>query len=231
MTTTSTTINAAFLYLAAGADPAVDRVVRDGLIERSTIVAVPDAAAAGRVAAELERDGLDLVELYGGLGQRGAAAVIEATGGRVPVGVVGYDADGSGAAVATAATAATPPAATAAAAPAAAGASPDARVRHRAIVYEETGADPAGERVVSEHGGVRTTVVAVPDASRVAPIAAELVGEGAERVELCGGLGPVPAAGVVAAIGGRVPVGAVLFGAESLALVAAFQARFAATAS
>ncbi|ADB51119.1 DUF6506 family protein [Conexibacter woesei] len=197
---------AAFLYLAAGADPAVDRVVRDGQIERSTIVAVPDAETAGRVAAELERDGLDLIELYGGLGQRGAAAVVEATGGRVPVGYVGYDADGSGA-------------------------GPDAGVRHRVIVYEETGADPTGERVVSEHGGVRTTVVAVPDAERVPPIAAELVGEGAERVEICGGLGPVPAARTVAEIGGRVPVGAVLFGAESLQLVAAFQAGFAETAS
>lgn len=197
---------AAFLYLAAGADPAVDRVVRDGRVERSTIVAVPDAAAAGRVAAELERDGLDLIELYGGLGQQGAAAVLDATGGRVPVGYVGYDADGSGA-------------------------GPEAGVRHRAIVYEETGADPAGERVVSEHGGVRTTVVAVPDAERVPPIAAQLVDEGAERVEICGALGPLPAARTVAAVGGRVPVGAVLFGAESLQLVAAFQAGFDETAS
>lgn len=193
-------VRAAFLYRAEGADAAVDRVVRDGEIERSTIVAVPDGEAAARVVAELERgDGVDLVELYGGLGHRAAALVIEALGGRVPVGVVGYEGGGAGAA---------------------------ARVRSRAIVYEETNANPAGERVVAEHGHVRTTVVAVPSAERVPAAALALVDEGAEVIEICGGLGPVPAARTVAAIDGRVPVGAVLFGAESLQLVARYQARF-----
>jgi hypothetical protein len=57
------------------------------------VVPVPDAETAAAVAAELGHDGLDLIELYGGFGPRAAAAVLAATGGQVPVGVVGVEED------------------------------------------------------------------------------------------------------------------------------------------
>jgi hypothetical protein len=55
-------------------------------------------------------------------------------------------------------------------------------------------------------------------------VASELVAAGAERVELCGGMGPVPAA--AAALVVDVPVTTVLFGFESLPAAAAYRARF-----
>lgn len=188
----------AFIHLAPGADPAADRSVKESALDRTTFVPVPDAAAAVQVAAELVDGGVELIELYAGLGMPAAAAVIDTVDGRVPVGVVGYD---------------------------------DPRVatpRSTAVIYHVAGADPAVDRVVSEHGGKRTTFVAIPDDDAIARVARDLVDEGAERIELCGGLGPVPAARVIEAIGGRVPVGAILFGVESVTGTADYKARFEA---
>ena len=70
----------------------------------------------------------------------------------------------------------------------------------------------------------RTTVATVPSVAVVADVAASLVAAGAERVELCGGMGPVPAAEVAAAV--DVPVTTILFGFESLPPAAAYRARF-----
>jgi hypothetical protein len=101
---------------------------------------------------------------------------------------------------------------------------------HTAIIYEEAGADPATDRIATRHGDHATTIVATGDGSpeSVAQLAAELVGEGADAVELCGGMGPVPHAATLAAIGGRVPVGSVMFGFESLTPGAAYKAGFSA---
>lgn len=69
-----------------------------------------------------------------------------------------------------------------------------------------------------------TTVVTVRSVAEAPEVAASLVAAGAERVELCGGMGPVPAAAVAAAV--DVPVTTVLFGFESLPPAAAYRARF-----
>ncbi len=89
-----------------------------------------------------------------------------------------------------------------------------------AVLFEEPGADPATTRWTFG----ATTVVAVPSVSDVPAVAAQLVEAGAERVELCGGMGPVPAAAVQAVV--HVPVTTVLFGFESLPPAAAYRARF-----
>jgi hypothetical protein len=78
------------------------------------------------------------------------------------------------------------------------------------------GEDPAVDRAVIDRGGLKTTIVAVPDRSAVTRVATELVESGAQSIELCGGLGPAVAAEVVEATGGRVPVGAVTYGVESI---------------
>jgi predicted polyphosphate/ATP-dependent NAD kinase len=83
--------NWAFIYRGMGdEDPAVDRAVieRGGL--RTTIVAVPHEADTAAVAAELVDAGAQLIELCGGFGAGVLPAVVEATGGRVPVGQVSY---------------------------------------------------------------------------------------------------------------------------------------------
>lgn len=89
-----------------------------------------------------------------------------------------------------------------------------------AVLFEDPNVRP---------GGVRwsfgdTTVVAVPSVSDVPAVASELVAAGAERVELCGGMGPVPAAEVAKVV--DVPVTTVLYGFESLPAAAAYRARF-----
>ncbi|WP_433323207.1 DUF6506 family protein [Spirillospora sp. CA-294931] len=76
-----------FLVLVPGADPDRDRVVREhGGGARFTTVAVPDIAAAERVAAEHR---VGLIELFGGFGADAVARVHAAAGG-APVGSITY---------------------------------------------------------------------------------------------------------------------------------------------
>jgi hypothetical protein len=96
---------------------------------------------------------------------------------------------------------------------------------HNVIVYERAGADPAVDRIVTDHAGRRTTLVAA-DGSAIVRAATEAVGEGADQIELCGGFGPVWHARVIEAVGDDVPVGAVMYGFESLTGVADYKARF-----
>lgn len=186
--------HAAFFFLVEGADGS-DRTVREGELERSVLVPVPDSDTAAAVAAQLmAEDGLDLIELYGGLGPQAAAAVIDATGGQVPVGLVGVD--GRRAA------------------------------GDRAVIFASAGADPAQDRYVFGPPGSRTTIVFVPDPSVVPAIATQLVDDGTVAIEVCGGLGPVPAAAVMEAVEDDVQVGAVMFGFESIVGAADYRQRY-----
>jgi hypothetical protein len=101
---------------------------------------------------------------------------------------------------------------------------------HTVIIYEAAGADPASDRLTTRHGDQTTTIVATDDGTpeAVAGLAAALVDDGADVVELCGGMGPVPLAATLAAVGDRATVGTVMFGFESLTSVAAYKAGFAA---
>jgi Family of unknown function (DUF6506) len=183
----------ALIFLAEGTDPA-ERSHRETALTRTALVPVPDAETAAAVAAELLDDGLDLVELYGGFGPRAAATVLAATGGQVPVGVVGVEED-------------TP-------------------VRERAIIFGGLGADPAKDRYEFEHAGGRITIVVVPAPEAVPAAAEQLVREGVELLEVCGGLGAASAAAAIDAVGDRARVGAVMFGFESLRGAASYRARF-----
>ncbi|MFD7702195.1 DUF6506 family protein [Streptomyces caelestis] len=84
--------------------------------------------------------------------------------------------------------------------------------------------DPAVDRAVIERGGLRTTIVAVPDQRTAVRAATELVDNGARLVELRGVFRPVGTAEVVEAVGDRVPVGAAAYGAESVPRLAALLA-------
>jgi hypothetical protein len=97
--------------------------------------------------------------------------------------------------------------------------------RRNVIIYEAAGADPMVDRFVTAHGDRQTTVVAT-DSSSLAAAAVAAADEGADQIELCGGMGPVEHAKVLDAVGDRVPVRAVLYGFESLTGAADFKARF-----
>jgi hypothetical protein len=98
-----------------------------------------------------------------------------------------------------------------------------------AFIYVAPDTDPVADRVVIERGGMRNTLVPVPDPSMTAELAVELVDEGAQLIEICGVHGPVFLAQVIEAVGDRVPVGAVMFGAESVDKLAEFKSEAAPT--
>lgn len=62
----------------------------------------------------------------------------------------------------------------------------------------------------------RTDLVHVPTAADAVPKAVELADAGVELIELCGAFGPVWAAKIIEATGGRVPVGTVAYGPEAV---------------
>ncbi|TDC46547.1 hypothetical protein E1281_27785 [Actinomadura sp. KC345] len=75
---------AAFLVPA---DAGVDRAEHPGV----SIIGVTSPEHTAEVAAGLAEAGIGLIELYAGLGTEHAAAAVRGSGGRVPVGFVGYD--------------------------------------------------------------------------------------------------------------------------------------------
>jgi len=59
-------------------------------------------------------------------------------------------------------------------------------------------------------------VVGVSDASKGLAVAKEMVAEGIQLIELCGGFSPVWAGKIIEAIDYKVPVGVVAYGPESI---------------
>ncbi|MDK2855317.1 MAG: hypothetical protein PWQ41_550 [Bacillota bacterium] len=84
-------LKAAFMFVAPGADPKVNRAVVPTPEVELTVVGVPDYAAAEKTAAELVAEGIGAIELCGGFGHEGAARVARAVAGRAKVGVVRFD--------------------------------------------------------------------------------------------------------------------------------------------
>jgi Family of unknown function (DUF6506) len=97
--------------------------------------------------------------------------------------------------------------------------------KRNVIIYVRPEADPVADRIVTEYGGSRTTLVA-SDPADVVAAAIDAVEGGADQVELCGALGVVWQARVLEAVGDRVPVRASMFGFESLTGVADYKARY-----
>src|SRR6185312_3627469 len=93
-----------------------------------------------------------------------------------------------------------------------------------AYLYEHPGTDPRADRHVLDRAGQRTLLVPVPDAAAAPAVAVELVAEGVGLIELCGGFPLAAAARVAEAVGGRVPVGHVVFAVDAVAGAAAYAA-------
>lgn len=76
----------AFILMGSGFDSEKDRAaIHGGEIQ---VAGVPDLSEGCRVAKELCDSGVNCIELCGAFGPEGAKAVIQATGGKIPVGYV-----------------------------------------------------------------------------------------------------------------------------------------------
>ncbi|MFI0355047.1 DUF6506 family protein [Actinomadura sp. 9N407] len=94
------------------------------------------------------------------------------------------------------------------------------------VIYEETGADPTSDVLTIETGSGRTRVRAVGKPEEMVELVSRLIDEGVTRIELCGAFGAVWHAAAGRAAGGRIPVGAIYYGFESLVGVASYKTRF-----
>lgn len=79
------------------------------------------------------------------------------------------------------------------------------------------GLDPARDRSVLSASHFHMITIGVASAAQGPQAARELLAQGVQLIELCGGFGPVGTAAVLAAIDGAVPVGSVGYGPESIA--------------
>lgn len=84
-------LKAAFVFLAPDVDPAVHRQTVVTPEVRLTAVAVQNYDQAVAVCRELVAGGIVAIELCGGFGHAGTAAVAQAVGDRAAVGVVRFD--------------------------------------------------------------------------------------------------------------------------------------------
>ena len=84
-------LQAAFLFLAGGAEPSAHRsTIRTPQVDL-TVIGVPDYASAETVARELAAAGVVAIELCGGFGHDGTARIVAAVAGKAVVGVVRFD--------------------------------------------------------------------------------------------------------------------------------------------
>jgi hypothetical protein len=80
-----------------------------------------------------------------------------------------------------------------------------------AFIFDAPETDSKTDRFVIERGGMRSIMVPVSDPSDAVALAVELVKEGVQMIELCGGF-ELPLVGkIIEATGGNVPVGHVGF--------------------
>jgi hypothetical protein len=84
------------------------------------------------------------------------------------------------------------------------------------FIYTAPGSPETGRMDVAETAECRTVLVGVPSPEHAVAVARQLVRDGAQLIELCGGFGPVWAAPIIDAVDGAVPVGSVGYGPEAV---------------
>ncbi len=84
-------LKAAFIFVAPEADPARHRTEIETPQVTLATIGVSDYQAAAQVARELVQSGYVAIELCGGFGIEGTAAVKRAVSGKAAVGVVRFD--------------------------------------------------------------------------------------------------------------------------------------------
>ena len=83
-------------------------------------------------------------------------------------------------------------------------------------IFHAPDTDPAKDRLVIHRAGCRSTLVGVPDQASAIKVAVELANSGAKSIEVCGYFGPLGAAEIFKAVQGKVAIGCVMFGGESV---------------
>ncbi|ALL12956.1 DUF6506 family protein [Caulobacter henricii] len=84
------------------------------------------------------------------------------------------------------------------------------------FIVTGAGLEPAQHRLVMRSGAFEMITIGVEKASQGPVAAKRLVAEGIQLLELCGGFGPIWTAKVIEAIDGKIPVGSVAYGPESI---------------
>lgn len=84
-------LKAAFVFVAPNVDPDLHRQTIATPQVELTAIAVNDYAQAVTVCRQLVDEGIVAIELCGGFGHAGTAAIAEAVGDRAAVGVVRFD--------------------------------------------------------------------------------------------------------------------------------------------
>ena len=84
-------LQAAFIFLSAQGDPAIHHNVTDAGDVKLSTYAVKDYAAACKLSEQLASQGFVAIELCGGFGTQGVAAIDRAVNGKAVVGVVRFD--------------------------------------------------------------------------------------------------------------------------------------------
>ncbi|QIS11535.1 DUF6506 family protein [Nocardia arthritidis] len=87
---------------------------------------------------------------------------------------------------------------------------------HWGFIYIADGCDPTRDVSVIDTGASRTVLVGVGKPDQALTVAAKLVADGAQLIELCGAFGPTWTALVIEEIDSAVPVGAVGYGPEAI---------------
>ena len=90
------------------------------------------------------------------------------------------------------------------------------KFNHFAVIFVADGIDPKVHRHTIKTNQVTYTTVGIDRLRKeeVLDIAKELVANGVQIIELCGGFGPIWIAKVTEAIKGKIPVGGVFYGPE-----------------
>jgi hypothetical protein len=94
---------------------------------------------------------------------------------------------------------------------------PTMKFNNYAYIFLGPGLDPVKDRKQITAPNFTFTVVGIDfnDKEKVVGVAKELIAEGAQMIELCGGFGPVWIAKVMEATHNQVPIGGVFYGPEA----------------
>jgi len=89
-------------------------------------------------------------------------------------------------------------------------------VKNWAYIFISPGFDPLKNTTTTESPDCRFTAVGInpADMAKVIPAAKQLVADGAQFIELCGGFGPTWVTKVSQAVGDDIPVGTSMYGPE-----------------